>query len=129
MCNKDGKIVRLSVNDKNIKLNVVGIYPFKDDERYLELGETDVVVMKDKLTDEVPTLDDFRKLSFIILPLNTLIERIGGITVSNCYHTVMDFGGVRRCYPYYTFDVTTKKVNASFEHGELKAKIRRFIAP
>lgn len=127
VCNKDGKIIRLSVNDKNIKLNVVGIYPFKDDERYLELGETDVVVMKDKLKDEVPTLDDFRKLSTIILPLNALIERIGGILLSSNYHSVMDFGGVRRCYPYYTFDVTSKRVNASFEHGELKAKIRRFI--
>ena len=124
-----GKISRMPVNDMNIKLNVVGIFPFKDDERYLELGETDVVVMKDKLKDEVPTLDDFRKLSFIILPLNTLIERIGGIPMTGCYHTVTDFGGVRRCYPYYTIDVISRMVNASFDHGELRAKIRRFINP
>ena len=129
VCNKDGKIVRLSVNDMNIKLNVIGIFPFKDDERYLELGETDAQVMKDNLKDEVPTLDDFRKLSSIVVPLNALIESIGGIPMTGCYHTVTDFGGVRRCYPYYTIDVISRRVNASFDHGELRAKIRRFINP
>ena len=127
--NKDGRVVRLPVNDKNTKLNIVGIYPFKDDERYIELGETDVTMMKDKLKDEVPTLDDFRRLSYILVPLNTLIGHIGGLQLCGYYHTVMDFGGIRRCYPYYVFDVSSKKVDASFEHGALKAKIRRFIKP
>ena len=46
---ENGKIIRLPVNEKNIKLDVVGVFPFKDGERYLELGETDEVKMKDKL--------------------------------------------------------------------------------
>lgn len=124
---KEGRIVRLPVNDANIKLDVVGVFPFKDDEGYLELGETDEVKMKDKLQNEVPTMEDFAKLSSIRKPLNELLEHIGGLPLSGRYHTVQVFGDVRRCYPFYVFDIDTKKFDASFEHGELKAKIRLFV--
>lgn len=123
------KVCRLPVNDANTKLDVVGVFPFKDDERYLELGETDEVTMKDKLQNEVPTMEDFAKLSSIRKPLNELLEHIGGLPLSGRYHTVQIFGDVRRCYPFYVFDVDTKRFDASFEHGELKAKLRRFTKP
>ena len=125
------KVCRLPINDANTKLDVVGVFPFKDDERYLELGETDVVVMKESAKDEVPSLDDFRRLGSIISPLNKLIEHVGGIPLSGLYHTLMDYSGVRRCYPYYTIKMCQMagNVEASFERGELKAKIRRFIRP
>lgn len=127
---KNGKILRVPVSDESANLDVRGVFPSKDSPKYLELGESDVVLMTKKAKEEVPSDEEFWELAKIIDPLNDAIVKAGGLPLTEWYHTVVDYGGVRNDYPHHIVEVKPGKLNfeASFE-GDLKAKIRRFIKP
>ena len=128
---KNGKVIRVQATDENARLNVIGVFPSKLDGRYLELRETDLVIMTKKAQDEVPSSNDFELFLSILEPLNKAITKAGGIPLEGKYHTVVVYGKVRNYYPYRIVDIAPEKMSYDFssEKKELKAKIRKFVTP
>ena len=96
---QDGKIKRVSFSEENQKLKVVGIYPFKNDDRYLELHEHGPLKLNKRDRKFIPTTEDFRRFNSIFNELNKALKKLNGHTLNGEYHAAMKFGSVIRFYP------------------------------